>query len=151
MCSDEDSRHKCEWAVSCRRKEQAFCFEEHISTGVHDGKISLSGFSLNVAEDRNFAVMYTNRVACLACDNGFQSTPRKSLQFIRIYITCNTLTDITAERCYLVLLMLMYMLQFTEVKDFRRNQLYVKDTWESACLFEWIKPIVCKWLSILTV
>lgn len=25
--------------------------EEHNTTGVHDGKISLSGFSLNVAED----------------------------------------------------------------------------------------------------
>lgn len=28
----------------------ALCFEEHITTGVHDGKISLSGFSLNAVQ-----------------------------------------------------------------------------------------------------
>lgn len=62
MCSNGDSRHKHEWAVSCRTEQScAWCFEERITTGVHDGKISLSAFfSLNVAEGRNSAVMCKN-------------------------------------------------------------------------------------------
>lgn len=29
----------------------ACCFDEHIAAGVHDGKISMSGFSLNVTKE----------------------------------------------------------------------------------------------------